>query len=100
MTCKDCVHYEICKDDCESGYIYEDENGNYCDDDCEYRKSKADYKKVKYGKWLKHNTECSVCHEMNPTNSLDEWSLKFKGRPTKYCGNCGARMDERGKQSG
>lgn len=45
-TCKDCVHYEICKEDCESGYIYEDENGNYCDDDCEYRKNKADFVEI------------------------------------------------------
>ena len=46
MTCKDCIHYEICKDDCESGYLFESENGDFCDDDCEHFKNKADFVEV------------------------------------------------------
>ena len=59
------------------------------------RNPDADIEEVKHGKWLNNNTECSVCHEINPTTSLDEWSLKYMGRQTRRCGNCGAKMDER-----
>ena len=53
MTCKDCVHYGICKDDCESGYLFESENGDFCDDDCEHFKNKADFVEVETLKaWL------------------------------------------------
>lgn len=45
-TCKDCVHYIVCKDDCDSGYLDEDENGNYFTDDCNCFINKADFVEV------------------------------------------------------
>ena len=46
MTCNDCIHYDVCKDDYELGYLFKDENGNYFTDDCQYFKNKADFVEV------------------------------------------------------
>ena len=46
MTCKDCIHKDLCKDDYELGYLFKDENGNYFTDDCEHFKNKADFVEV------------------------------------------------------
>lgn len=53
----------------------------------------ADVKPVKHGRWICEETlgiislngyECSICHNYN-------------GRATKYCPNCGAKMDLEGR---
>lgn len=71
MTCKDCVHYEVCKDDFESGYLFEDNNGNYFTDDCDNFKNKADFVEVvRCGR-------CKYSRELNKNKS-----------PEKYYKNC------------
>lgn len=53
----------------------------------------ADVVEVKHGKWLKNNTECSACKELNPTMYLNEWDLEYKAFILPYCPKCGAKMD-------
>ena len=67
MTCKDCMLYVMC----------------YKDGDrvCEHFIDKADVQEVRHGKWIGRNRDhCSECG-------------KRESRSTKYCPNCGARMD-------
>ena len=53
----------------------------------------ADVEEVVHGKWLKNNTMCSVCKEINPTMYLNEWDLEYKALVLPYCPKCGAKMD-------
>ena len=54
----------------------------------------ADVVEVKHGEWYRHNKKehgdtcyyCSACEKMALSDCL-EWEL------TKYCPNCGAKMD-------
>lgn len=55
----------------------------------------ADVVEVKHGKWLKNNTECSVCKALNPTMYLNEYDLKYKALPLPHCPICCAKMDGR-----
>ena len=59
--CKDCLHWGVCE--------WADNNETMCSD----FKNKADVVEIKHGKWLKNNTECSVCKSLNPTMYLNEW---------------------------
>lgn len=84
MTCKDCIHHDICQDDYELGYLFKDENGNYFTDDCEHFKNKADYAKVVRCK------NCTIPH--------NKWTgcPKLNGLippPDFYCGNGERRTD-------
>ena len=69
MTCNDCIHYDVCKDDYELGYLFKDENGNYFTDDCQYFKNKADFVEV---------ARCSKCKQ---------W-IKNSNLPTDTSGYC------------
>lgn len=79
MTCKDCVHYEIC----ETLRPIE-----WCmDKTCSRYKHKADFVEVKHGEWIKKERKyypsyvCSVCGYSTPFDNGN------------YCKNCGAKMD-------
>ena len=98
MTCKDCVHYEACKD-MYDGYAFDF-------DDCDFTldcinmglfKNKADFVEVKRGRWETRNfiifdsekTGCR-CTECNTT-----WDTE-----TNYCPYCGADMRKEGADNG
>ena len=93
MTCKDCVHFDVC-------FYYGEkairDNTPNAEIGCDNFKNKADYAEVKHGKWsyeyssnalcgtdATYDWVCSVCKEM----SVDD---------TAFCPNCGAKMDGRG----
>lgn len=60
----------------------------------------ADVEGVEHGKWLKNNTECSVCGELNPTQYLDNWDLEYKAFYLPRCPHCGAKMDGKENPNG
>ena len=77
MTCKDCVHYQMC-------YLIEHYGA---DEDkacvCKDFKNKSDYAEVKHGEWLQDFDEdyyCSKCGHYPKADVRD------------YCPNCGAKM--------
>ena len=73
MTCKDCIHEELCMDMFKKQYpSYA--NKNITVDDCEHFKNKADFVEVE------KISPCEVC-AYNPPSSLD-------GKP---CGVCPAK---------
>lgn len=92
MTCKDCIHYCVCKD------TVADENWTdeapaelkkmFSPEGCENFTATADVAPVKHGEWEYYTIgvhsyrDCSVCRKTNPAGFI-----------TPYCPNCGARMD-------
>ncbi len=82
MTCKDCIHINVCK-------AYEPEEPECI---CNHFKNKADYAEVKHGKWREcfedwrkqiSGDECSVCGFQH-YGGISHYH---------YCPNCGAKMD-------
>ena len=57
------------------------------------RQPTADVVEVKQGEWIKNNTQCSVCKELNPTMYLNEYELEYYARPLPHCPFCCAKMD-------
>ena len=83
MKCKECVHYELCRDlFCQVDVLTDDEK------QCDYYEQKRPH-----GKWIRHvddlfpeesTEECSVCHE----------EQRITGNDDNFCPNCGADMRE------
>ncbi len=85
MTCRDCIHCEVCD-------FISITNDITIAKSCDYFKNKADYAEVKHGKWIVTKTEFGWnCCEY-PT----EYKCSVCGRTEKreelYC-HCGAKMD-------
>ena len=85
MTCKDCIHYEACKD------MYDGSKDEFDDDVtaeyCEFFKNKADFVEVKHGEWI-YNVKyysCSIC-------AGKRFNLLL-GTDAEFCPYCGAKMD-------
>ena len=102
-TCKDCLHFEVCKLK-HRKYFAEETDVEYL---CNQFKPKADYVEVKHGYWKQTKEplgvydvicmECSVCGE---SWILDEdWSFEEHTEYCHYCINCGAKMDGERKES-
>ena len=94
MTCKDCFHYEACKDMYDGSR--EDFDGDVSAEYCEFFKNKADVVEVKHGKWQLgrrgRKLVCSQCESFMPFKK----DVKQKYHITwysAYCPNCGAKMD-------
>lgn len=82
MTCKNCIHYEVCPTwDYYNDDLYEE--GKYCGGFKKF-KNKDDVQKVKHGHWIDNNNGTFTC-------------LVCGGKSSKmdYCGRCGAKMDEK-----
>ena len=94
MTCKDCVHYEVCY--C-GGYCVWNNIEQTQEDHCPYIKNKADFVEVKHGYWhlldecANEGVYCSVCNKK--VYKTDYANQKIK---SSYCPNCGAKMDLKG----
>ena len=95
MTCKDCVHYDACKD------MYYGNRDDF--DDCDFTldcidmgifKNKANFVEREQGEWIKFTLgdfdfvdryKCSLCDNivLPATNHIDNFL---------YCSHCGAKM--------
>ena len=91
FTCKDCVHYEACKDMYDLLTSLEDIDmldNKYAEQGCLLFKNKADFVEVRHGYWIDDSIpmhtssyfKCSVC-EGHDDQEYD------------YCHHCGAKMD-------
>lgn len=87
MTCKDCIHYEVCIDYTtlkESDFA---QNFNETEKLCDHFKNKADFVEVRHGEWVEGDygetikLACSSC------------GAPFEYRTT-FCPDCGAKMEE------
>ena len=93
MTCKDCVHYDIC-----IFHLKGDENKECC-----RFKNKADFVEVKHGYWkdrygnkyANHLYECSVCGKepLYEFYSNELQQTKTRQVLSNSCPHCGAKMD-------
>lgn len=108
MTCKDCLHFEVC----DSGrHIGEhiDGDGIYSDSvekECTTFKNKTDFVKVKRGEWLPNEMQienntyfdgfrfCGT-QRLEPINYRCSLCGRIERFQEPYC-NCGAKMDGRG----
>lgn len=81
-TCKDCIHYKICR------IVYRNGDDRVLENSpCANYKDKADVTEVKHREWQRQKNGfyfvCSVCGKAAAT----------KGN---YCHSCGAKMDKEG----
>lgn len=84
MICKDCVHFDVCKDATVPNPEYKGVQPDKSKE-CRGFKNKSDYAEVKNGHWIKRGNEkkCSVCGFIYYSNN-DDWN---------GCPNCLAKMD-------
>ena len=91
MTCKNCIHFEACKNILEA--VNPDYKGKNItvESVCEVFKNKSDYAKVKHGYWIYDAKDeyffCSQC-ELSALNNYRGLSAD-----SEYCPHCGAKMD-------
>ena len=83
FKCQTCRHFrsDECNTFCENGECYSPNMRMI---------PSADVVKIKYGEWEAYglrNPKCSICHSYNIEKS-------------RYCPNCGARMDSTPKERG
>lgn len=87
MTCRDCIHHDVCKD-----YLIECAEHGEAErilNPCTKFRNKADFMKVKHGYWIGKpiagyaRIKCSVCHT----------SFAQETGTWKYCPECNAKMD-------
>ena len=97
MTCKDCVHYEVCNR-VEKQIVFTnssfEEVINSLILGCRHFKNKADFVEIKHGEWVywqpdgtNHLWTCSVCDGAIST------PMPFVAKHIAYCERCGAKMD-------
>ena len=94
MTCKDCIHYVVCK---RIDYELEYHNKSIAEaekllaENCRLFNNKADMQEIKHGKWIwtesgeedyEQYYVCSICKEKS------YFEMKF-------CPDCGAKMNIR-----
>ena len=97
MTCKDCIHNEVC----HMREIYNNIEEQIKELGCMDFIARADVQEIKHGKWIETQeplgwrdvdcAECSVCHEswiIDEDSSIDDYECMWH-----YCPHCGAKMD-------
>ena len=92
-SCKECVHYEICK--CWSDDLYRQELSCAFDETkiCKDFKNKSDFQEVKHGEWKKYDEDIFECSECGYLWYLTNISTDPKDNDAFYCPLCGAKMD-------
>ena len=93
MTCKECLHYEVCADFrrniCETDQKRFEEYKINSNGICDNFKNKSDYAKVKRGKWIQTNDDnkkrCSNCDVIHLI-------AQYPNGQANYCPNCSAKM--------
>ena len=97
MTCKDCIHENVCSNLYPQGLLPCKSDKYPADKFCLEFKNKADFVEVKHGYWIEYPSEahmkCSICGM--------EYHKSRMPRITAYCPNpnCGARMDGERKET-
>ena len=93
-TCKDCIHFEVCKDYLIECAVHgESERMNV---PCAKFKNKADFVEVKHGHWVaKASTHISkrgrlINYNRYKCSECGKWNGRHK---PKHCPDCGAKMD-------
>lgn len=89
-TCKDCVHYEVCK-----GYLIECAEHGEAEkilNPCANFKNKADFVEVKHGEWANTDEGEYMCTNCNEYFCIDIDMHPIDDCNMYYCPNCGADM--------
>lgn len=105
MTCKDCVHYEMCEEienmPLRRSFVWYSFHSG-----CPHFKNKADFVEVKRGRWIEKEKgyttnlggkgktpyrECSICGWDYPVITVEQHFKQYK-----YCPHCGADMRKEG----
>lgn len=97
MTCKDCVHYEVCEDAFLKRRI---EVGEFRLCDCDNFIPKSRFVKVKHGEWIEREIErqewekgCFIFHR-HTVYTCSVCNTSIVGlKNMSYCPYCGAKMD-------
>lgn len=92
-TCRECLHYEVCRMLCAL---------NRTQKQCLQFKPKSDYVKRERGEWIvkeKHQTALSGSYIYKVKSYYCPYCKKRFGRRMKFCGECGAdmRKEDEGK---
>jgi hypothetical protein len=94
MTCKDCIHYEICSlwstTDLDEDKTYEFCYGRF--------KDKADFTEVKHGKWIPRLVKFGSTAKNYVAREQCSNCKNFFVEQTRYCPDCGAKMVEENKK--
>ena len=97
MLCKDCVHYEVCKDYVESvlgGLHYNDSQMN--GDDCEFFKDRSLFVELKSAEWIEdedmYGDPIFRCSNCEARFVLEEGTPE--DNEYYYCPTCGAKIQE------
>ena len=100
QDCKECVHNEVCTEFSKTGLfpnckasslIQKRVTDKGCD--CEH------FRKEIYGKWLETDCKCFDCFVCNKCGKISHQKItgwdsgKIKIVFSKFCPNCGTRMD-------
>lgn len=97
MTCKDCVHYDVCKE-----YLIECAECGEAErilNPCAKFKNKSDFVEVKHGEW--HNVYMSSPSSFVGTCSECKRSSDIPPpEQARYCPRCGADMRKEGADNG
>ena len=100
MTCKDCIHYDVCEitltDESFTDDTPQELRDIFYPKGCKHFRNKADYAEVKHGKWivkefgLTHckTVSCSICGYWE--NKGPAWNISCGSH--QYCPHCGAKM--------
>ena len=93
MTCKDCMHYEVCIRRQNSISL----DPMKCGYKCPEFKNKADFVEVKCGKWVLYARDivgkafiCSLCGNVEVTEDFETSPIDNN---CNYCSKCGAKME-------
>ncbi len=109
MTCKDCVHAEICKK--YSTMIFEDESlvelkmSNEEFDNCEHFKDRSQFVELQTAHWIRHSPDKNIMrgfHKQGIGRGMGEnsifWTCSNCGNwgvlSYKYCPFCSAKIEE------
>lgn len=108
MTCKDCVHYDLCKYNTyqQAHYFGKDKEIYITIDNntpCKFFKNKADFVEVRCGEWIVEEelkTPLSKAYiRKEKTYNCPYCKKRFRQR-MNFCGNCGADMRKEGADNG
>lgn len=91
MTCKDCIHSDVCD------YWEKEAYPNDCDrpwiEVCEYFKASADLAPIKHGEWIEQRHVDRYGYYYNSHYKCSECGFEEFDEEYPYCPQCCARMD-------
>lgn len=108
MTCKECVHYEVCQNKAfeEAKFSVKAETVIVTIKNrivCKFFKNKADFVEVKHGEWIVEEelkTPLSHAYIRKEKTYHCPYCNKQYRQKMNFCGNCGADMRKEGADNG